>query len=83
MLDSQGKISTHTPLAERDTIAAEMMDSRHISTHTPLAERDEYHKNCTDEDIISTHTPLAERDLLPFPLFFAPIHFYSHAPRGA
>ena len=76
-------ISTHTPLAGRDS---KMFDSHivsHISTHTPLAGRDPYKSNIELWEEISTHTPLAGRDISAVRHLAVCNHFYSHAPRGA
>ena len=76
-------ISTHTPLAGRDIDHYQGTHTDNISTHTPLAGRD-----CRAEEHaaglpISTHTPLAGRDQAPPLRLRLPLHFYSHAPRGA
>ncbi len=57
-------ISTHTPLARRDSFSLSLSGSEKISTHTPLARRD--HINFTNSmfSLISTHTPLARRDFV-------------------
>ena len=56
-------ISTHTPLARRDVIAADFhVRFSLISTHTPLARRDLFAGYTRPTGAISTHTPLARRD---------------------
>ena len=55
-------ISTHTPLAGRDTILDRTENGFQISTHTPLAGRDQVITDFAADLIISTHTPLAGRD---------------------
>ena len=77
------QISTHTPLAGRDLIAAAVMPTSEISTHTPLAGRDKKPRNRFNTFIaISTHTPLAGRDLTADNVKIRQKNFYSHAPRG-
>ena len=56
------KISTHTPLAGRDTDAEYRVTDVIISTHTPLAGRDSRARQRATAPTISTHTPLAGRD---------------------
>ena len=76
-------ISTHTPLAGRDSLA-EVENSEFVNfySHAPRGARRQYlafsftHK-------ISTHTPLAGRDRIAGILFGWKTDFYSHAPRGA
>ena len=57
-------ISTHTPLARRDTATGNGTVKSMISTHTPLARRDTELALCGRLCFlyISTHTPLARRD---------------------
>ncbi len=55
-------ISTHTPLAGRDTLVARYVGAEIISTHTPLAGRDWKGEAMITYEYISTHTPLAGRD---------------------
>ena len=57
-----GKISTHTPLAGRDTCQTYRRNADSISTHTPLAGRDDILIEKSNDSEISTHTPLAGRD---------------------
>ena len=58
-------ISTHTPLAGRDTHGLSGSRRSTISTHTPLAGRDMIGIVGVFAQLISTHTPLAGRDLAP------------------
>ena len=76
-------ISTHTPLAGRDSISDTGRTTTNISTHTPLAGRDTIHRTNVQTKIISTHTPLAGRDNTIQLLYCKTVNFYSHAPRGA
>ena len=55
-------ISTHTPLAGRDSGKASRCRLQKISTHTPLAGRDLNFIFLLFKNSISTHTPLAGRD---------------------
>ena len=57
-----GRISTHTPLAGRDSPSRSNTRTLTISTHTPLAGRDLRKQFVECVVIISTHTPLAGRD---------------------
>ena len=58
-----GKISTHAPLAGRDS-EIELTEVLHyeISTHAPLAGRDQAAAPVDVNSLISTHAPLAGRD---------------------
>ena len=58
-------ISTHTPLAGRDSFRRINKNAFCISTHTPLAGRDGNEIGLGFPKLISTHTPLAGRDLKP------------------
>ena len=75
-------ISTHTPLAGRDSVCDQFHYIPTISTHTPLAGRDCGLVFVRGVHVISTHTPLAGRDLYRQPLLTASGNFYSHAPCG-
>ena len=75
-------ISTHTPLAGRDTAWPEPNGAGKISTHTPLAGRDLKHRIFYVRNAISTHTPLAGRDQRLDKLGGNVENFYSHAPCG-
>ena len=56
-------ISTHAPLAGRDTdVVVEGVTQHEISTHAPLAGRDCRARGSRDPTLISTHAPLAGRD---------------------
>ena len=55
-------ISTHTPLAGRDSVTTACAAAGAISTHTPLAGRDLGARCHMRGSHISTHTPLAGRD---------------------
>ena len=58
-------ISTHAPLAGRDTTFEQAVDKLTISTHAPLAGRDmATATQVVSTQSISTHAPLAGRDLL-------------------
>ena len=76
-------ISTHTPLARRDTPTGSEGKFDFISTHTPLARRDDYDRRPAYKGDISTHTPLARRDGALYSNAAAARHFYSHASREA
>ena len=56
-------ISTHAPLAGRDTLEMGCDAIPGISTHAPLAGRDECNAKRDIRARISTHAPLAGRDL--------------------
>ena len=77
------RISTHTPLAGRDSICRMYCSILSISTHTPLAGRDdmdayEHSERC---DFYS-HAPRGARLFVSQPSAYQ-TDFYSHAPRGA
>ena len=55
-------ISTHTPLAGRNTNYNDIPEAIEISTHTPLAGRNIYSAASAWAASISTHTPLAGRN---------------------
>ena len=61
--DTSYRISTHAPLAGRDTVHGYDAMLKAISTHAPLAGRDCY-PLCSPNGLqISTHAPLAGRDV--------------------
>ena len=61
-------ISTHTPLAGRDSADIDSLTGdTMISTHTPLGGRDGSGSQRLHTAGISTHTPLAGRDNLVYP----------------
>ena len=60
--DGRCAISTHTPLAGRDSKVFGYFRINNISTHTPLAGRDPAPELRFFVVFISTHTPLAGRD---------------------
>ena len=76
-------ISTHTPLARRDTVDLGVTTVPIISPHTPLARRDTVDLGVTTVPIISTHTPLARRDHDVLAKSLDKYNFYSHASREA
>ena len=61
-LHRKQRISTHAPLAGRDTMAFARFGGLCISTHAPLAGRDNSEDFFIMTDFISTHAPLAGRD---------------------
>ena len=76
-------ISTHTPLAGRDTGIAPVFYTYEFLLTRPS--RGATFNEWTEEkpDIISTHTPLAGRDDVGTESYTEKENFYSHAPRGA
>ena len=56
------EISTHAPLAGRDSFFVLLHRKFAISTHAPLAGRDHRHSGRQLRQLISTHAPLAGRD---------------------
>ena len=76
-------ISTHTPLAGRDS--ADCIDERiqRISTHTPLAGRDRLIALGKTEGLdFYSHAPCGARPCSQYARAHSE-HFYSHAPCGA
>ena len=77
-------ISTHAPLAGRDSIASITSSGNSISTHAPLAGRDITNLGKCNEGAISTHAPLAGRDQVQGALDRKPEKFQPTRPlRGA
>ena len=78
-------ISTHTPLAGRDSKdKLTSTSAKHFYSHAPRGARlSEDHLKYRGCNRISTHTPLAGRDGMSRFLSSWFNHFYSHAPRGA
>ena len=72
-------ISTHAPLAGRDTPLHIANTAIAISTHAPLAGRDPATTVVIDLRQISTHAPLAGRDLELLELL-QHLHISTHAP---
>ena len=77
------KISTHTPLAGRDSIMVFLLTFESISTHTPLAGRDARDlKQLGCRIYFYSHAPRGARHIVDRAVVKS-VDFYSHAPRGA
>ena len=77
-------ISTHAPLAGRDTPPHHGKRFFVISTHAPLAGRDSFPVSAlAASDTISTHAPLAGRDSVAFGMEVINDDFNPRAPCGA
>ena len=77
-------ISTHAPLAGRDSIGMVSCPDGGISTHAPLAGRDIASDGIDLKSrLISTHAPLAGRDRLECSTPISSMNFNPRAPCGA
>ena len=78
------KISTHAPLAGRDSKLSLFAQLSRISTHAPLAGRDKrHHVENVKGNAISTHAPLAGRDYYEKVRKEVSRYFNPRAPCGA
>ena len=73
-------ISTHAPLAGRDTTFEQAVDKLTISTHAPLAGRDYSFPASLGGVDISTHAPLAGRDVYAGDRELSVYDISTHAP---